>query len=339
MSYPRKSKLRRVRRTRAIHGVAAIRSGYHWGLILTLTINPAVDRNVLADRLVFEDRAYILSRSDSAGGRGINASRVLHSFGAETLAIATSGGKNGDLFEQLLENCGFPIDVVHINEEIRVNFTITDKHGLAIKLNELGPPLTNRDLERVEGAVAQRLGKAQWLMLCGSIPPGVSSDFYCQLIRMARGHGVKTLLDTDGDALLHGVEAEPTVVTPNQQEAERLLNRALITRAHFRDAVQRIKDMGPESVILSLGSRGAVAADSDGAIEIMPPRIDARSPIGAGDALAAAFVWAATQGRSFRDCARWGVAAGTAKAQLPGLEFATPEQTQQVYPSVELRDV
>src|SRR5579864_7950703 len=129
----------------------------------------------MVDRLVFEDRAYILSRSDAAGGRGINASRVLHSFGADTLAITTSGGANGDLFEHLLENSGFPADVVHIDEEIRVNFTITDKHGLAIKLNELGPPLTNRDLERVEEAVARRLPSAQWLMLCGSIPPGVSS--------------------------------------------------------------------------------------------------------------------------------------------------------------------
>lgn len=307
-------------------------------MILTLTLNPAVDRNVLADRLVFEDRAYILSRSDSAGGRGINASRVLHSFGAETLAIATSGGENGKVFENLIKEAGFPSAVVHIKEEIRINFTITDKHGLAIKLNELGPPLTNRDLERVEGTVAKHLPKASWLMLCGSIPPGVSSDFYCQLIRMARGHGVKTLLDTDGDALLHGVEAEPTVVMPNQQEAERLLNRALITRAHFRDAVQRIKAMGPESVVLSLASRGALAIDQKGTIEAVPPRIDVLSPIGAGDAMAAAFVWAERNKSAFADAVRWGVAAGTASAQLPGMEFASLQQTKQVYKSVEVRE-
>ncbi len=294
---------------------------------------------MLADRLVFEDRAYIISRSDSAGGRGINASRVLHSFGAKTLAIATSGGSNGELFKSLLKDAGFPVEFVHISEEIRVNFTITDKHGLTIKLNELGPPLSNRELESVEQAVATHLPKAKWLMLCGSIPPGVSSDFYCQLIRMARGHGVKTLLDTDGQALLHGVEAEPTVVMPNQQEAERLLNRALITRAHFQDAAQRIKGMGAESVVLSLGSRGALATDDNGTVEVVPPRIDALSPIGAGDAMAAAFTWAETTKKSFVDSVRWGVAAGTASTQLPGLEFATPEQVKQVYKSVEVREV
>ena len=108
-------------------------------MILTLTLNPAVDRNVLVDRLVFEDRAYILSREHSAGGRGINASRVLHSFDAKTLAVMTSGGSNGKLFESLLGDCGFPVEIVKIKEEIRTNFTITDKHGLTIKLNELGP--------------------------------------------------------------------------------------------------------------------------------------------------------------------------------------------------------
>jgi 1-phosphofructokinase family hexose kinase len=308
-------------------------------LILTLTLNPAVDRNVLVDRLVFEDRAYILAREHSAGGRGINASRVLHSFGAETHAVVTSGGNNGKYLESLLVNCGFAVETVIIKEEIRTNFIITDKQGLTIKLNELGPSLTNRDLERVEEAVAKRLAEARWLMLCGSLPPGVASDFYCQLIRMARGNDVNTLLDADGDALLHGIEAEPTVVTPNQQEAERLLNRALITRAHFRDAAQRIKTMGAESVILSLGSRGAVATDGNGTMEAVPPRVDALSPIGAGDALAAAFVWARVNQNNFADSVRWGVAAGTATAQLPGLQFATLEQATQIHKSVELRDV
>src|SRR5260370_37190774 len=97
---------------------------------------------------------------------------------------------------------------------------------------------------------------------------------------MAREKKVKTLLDTDGDALLHGVEAVPTVVTPNQQEAERLLNRALITRAHFVEAATRIKAMGAESVIGSLGSRVWVAMDGHRAVEAVRPRLDSVSPPG-----------------------------------------------------------
>lgn len=306
-------------------------------MILTLTVNPAIDRNILADRLVFEDRAYILSRSDSAGGRGINASRVLHSFGAKTLAIVTSGGPNGNRFEKLLAKAGFPVKVVCISHEIRINFAITDRQGLTVKLNELGPPITAGELADVEKTVESRLKSATWLMLCGSIPPDVSTDFYAKLIRMAREHKVKTLLDTDGDALVHGVEAGPTVVMPNQPEAERLLNRALITRQHFMDAVTRIKAMGPSSVLLSLGSRGVVALDDRHMMEALPPRIDALSPIGAGDALAAAFVWAAGKKKDFPDCVRWGVAAGSASASLPGMEFASLEQTKEMYKSVEVK--
>ena len=306
-------------------------------MILTLTVNPAIDRNILADRLVFEDRAYILSRTDSAGGRGINASRVLHSFGAKTLAIVTSGGANGQRFEKLLDKSGFPVKVVCISHDLRTNFAITDRQGLTVKLNELGPPITPEELVLIEKAVQTRLKSATWLMLCGSIPPDVSPDFYAKLIHMARDYKVKTLLDTDGEALVHGVEAGPTVVMPNQPEAERLLNRALITRQHFMDAVARIKAMGPSSVLLSLGSRGVVAVDDRHLLEALPPRIDALSPIGAGDALAAAFVWAASKKKDFPDCVRWAVAAGTASARLPGMEFASLEQTKEMYRSVEVK--
>jgi 1-phosphofructokinase family hexose kinase len=306
-------------------------------LILTVTINPSVDRNIEVDRLVFEDRAYILSRSDSAGGRGMNASRVLHSFGAKTLAIVTSGGVNGPRLEKLAAKSGFPVKVVPIHNEIRVNLTITDKQGLAIRLNERGPKITLEELTRMEKVVANRLESATWLMLCGSIPPGVSSDFYTKLIRLAREHKVKTMLDTDSDALLHGIEASPTIVSPNQPEAERLLNRALITRAQFLEAATRIKAMGAEAVMLSLGGRGVVAVNENQLLEVIPPRTDAVSPLGAGDALAAAYVWAATKKKDFAECVRWAVAAGTASAMQPGLVFANLEQTKEVYKSVEVR--
>ena len=306
-------------------------------MILTVTINPSVDRNVQVDRLVFEDRAYILARSDSAGGRGMNASRVLDSFGAKTLAIVTSGGASGQRLEKLAAKSGFPVKVVPIHNESRVNLTITDKQGLALRLNERGPLIKPEELTRVEKAVANRLESATWLMLCGSIPPGVSTDFYTQLIRMARERKVKTMLDTDGDALLHGIEAGPSIVSPNQPEAERLLNRALITRVQFLEAATRIKAMGAEAVILSLGGRGVVAVNENQLLEVIPPRIDAVSPLGAGDALAAAYVWAATKKKDFADCVRWAVAAGTASAKLAGLEFANLEQTKEVYKLVEVR--
>jgi 1-phosphofructokinase family hexose kinase len=305
-------------------------------LILTLTLNPAIDHNVTADRLVFEDRAYIVATHESAGGRGINAACVIHSFGGEVLAIAPQGGESGRRFKSLLCGCGYPTELVPIENEIRTNLTITDRQGLTLKLNQHGPNLSAAELDRLEAAVVAHLGEARWLMLCGSAPPGVPADFYAKLIRVAHARGVRTLLDTDGEPLAEGVAAGPTVVAPNQQEAERLLNTALMTRTHFLDAAARIQRMGAETVILSLGSRGAIGADRNRLMEALPPRIDAVCPIGSGDALAAAFTWAMDSGRTFEDSLRWGVAAGTASACLPGLRFAGLAQTEEMYGQVEL---
>ncbi|MDR3699427.1 MAG: 1-phosphofructokinase family hexose kinase [Candidatus Sulfopaludibacter sp.] len=306
-------------------------------MIVTLTINPAIDRILSVDRLAFEDRSYVNSSRESAGGRGINASAVLHAFGAETTAVFPSGGASGKRLESLLGDCGFLIAVIPIHNPIRTNLTVTDRHGLTVNLNETGPALTKAEVTRVERVVNERLEHATWLMVCGSLPPGVPSSFYAKLIGMAREHKVKTLLHGDGQALREGIEAKPTVVTPNQQEAERLLGRTLLTRTHSLEAAALIRRMGPEMVVLSLGSRGAIGAFADGLVEAIPPRVDAVCPIGAGDALSAAYVWSMTRKANPAEALRWGVAAGTASSRLPGMGFASLEQTREIYRQVEVR--
>jgi 1-phosphofructokinase family hexose kinase len=306
-------------------------------------MNPAIDRTILVDRLAFDDRAYILSSKDSPGGRGINAAYVIHSFGGRTLAIFPAGGERGARFEHAIKDCGFPVATVPIRNDIRLNFTITDRHGLTVKLNEIGPRLERDELASVEGTVEGQLGGASWLLLCGSLPPGVPADFYAQLIARAKKKGVRTLLDTDGEPLSQGIEAGPTNVIPKHQEAERLLNTVLLTRSHSLAAVRRILSMGAESVILSLGSRGAIGALGDHAKsslwEAVPPRVDAISPIGAGDAMAAAVIWSISRGADFAQALRWGVAAGTASAKLPGMTFPSLEQVREVHDDVDLRHI
>jgi len=248
-------------------------------LILTLTINPAIDRTITADKLVFEDRGYILETAEAAGGRGINASQVIHSFGGKTVAILTVGGATGQKIEKSLGKAGFPFDAVHVHSESRTNLTVSDRQGLTIKLNEMGAPLRAEELAEIRKRVEARLAKASWLMICGSIQPGVAPHYYCEIIEMAKAHGVKTLLDTDGEALQHAMEARPTVITPNQHEAERVLGRALITRNQYLEAVDAMHAMGPENVILSLGARGAVGACAEGVFEVLPPRAGAGEPL------------------------------------------------------------
>ena len=166
------------------------------------------------------------------------------------------------------------------------------------------------DLERLDGAA--------WLLLCGSLPPGMSPDFYARLIAIAREKKVRTLLDTGGEALRLGLEARPAMVKPNRHEAERLLNRPLLTRQHCVEALQEIARMGAEMVVLSLGSDGAMGVSGNGSYHAHAPEIKLACPIGAGDALAATCVWSLSQGHSFPEALQWGVAAGTAAAAKIG---------------------
>jgi len=308
-------------------------------LFLTLTLNPAIDKTVSVDRLVFEDRAYILSSGEAAGGRGLNASRLLHSYGVPTVAIVPSGGDAGVRLRQYLACSGYRFEMVPIQRSIRTNLIITDRQGLTVKLNEPGPELSPEELAHLEQAVISHLDGASWLLLCGSLPPGVSPDSYRRLIRQAKRQGVRTLVDSDAEVLQDALLEGPTAVTPNQHEASRLLNKGLITRQHIRNAAQRILAMGAESVILSLGSRGALAARDGLILEAVPPSIDAVCPIGAGDALNAAFAWAMTQNGDFADAVRWAVAAGTASARLPGMQFAALETTREIYNRIEVRQL
>ena len=308
-------------------------------MIVTLTINPAIDRIISVDRLAFEDRSYINSSRESAGGRGINSACVIHSFGGQTLAVLTSGGDAGRRLEKHLCDCGIPISVAPIANETRTNLTVTDKHGLTVNLNEQGPSLGKDEVVRVERLVRETLDRASWLMMCGSLPPGVPAAFYGRLVDMARHKKVKTWLHAGGEALREGVEARPTVAAPNQQEAERLLGRTLLTRTHCLEAAQQIRTMGPETVVLTLGSRGAVGVFADGLMEALPPRVESVCPIGAGDALSAAYVWAMRRKPNAAEALRWGVAAGTASARLPGMKFADMAQTEEIYRKVEVRRV
>ncbi len=239
---------------------------------------------------------------------------------------------------EYLRHEGFRSRTVAVRNEIRTNLTITDRRGLTVNLNERGPELTSTELAKIERSVVRSLDRAKWLLLCGSLPPGVPPSFYAKLIGLARKKKVHTLLHASGEALKEGIAARPSVVTPNQNEAERLLDRSLVTRIQCLEAAAEIRGLGATSVALSLGSRGAVAAFADGLYEAVPPQIDAVCPIGSGDALTAAYAWRMNKGRSTGpEALRWGVAAGTASALLPGMTFASLDETKDMYERIELR--
>lgn len=306
-------------------------------MILTLTLNPAIDLVLGTERFEFGDRAFVTAEAETAGGKGINAARVIRAYGGEVLALAPIGGRRGCRFQALLGADGLPAELVKVQGETRRNVAVTDAAGVTLKLDQRGRPLSDSELRRIEAAVERQLPSLDWLMLTGSLPPGTPSDTYRRLASRARRAGARVLVDTSGPALAEALEAGPDVVKPNRSEAAALLGRELPTVDDAALAAREIRAMGATRVVLSLGEQGAVAATRLGALLATPPLAGTGCPVGAGDVLAAACVWAMDRGEPFEEAFRWGVAAATVAASRPGLEFGTPAEADALRRRIEVR--
>ncbi len=309
-------------------------------MVLTLTLNPAVDVSLRTDRIIYDDRSYIDSETHQAGGKGVNAARALRDFGVEAVeAVAPYGGAHGDRFAQLVREGGLPVTLIPVQGETRRNVAVVDDEGLTLKLDQRGSPLAAVELEAIEAALLAKLPEASWLTLNGSLPPGVPEDYYAKLIRLASQHGVRTLLDTSGAALAPALAAGPTVAKPNRPEAEKLLDRGLLSERATLAAAVEILGRGPEHVILSLGGHGAIAVWSGGRIHAAPPEVQTGSPIGAGDVLGAITVGALERGDDFPEAFLWGVAAATVAAALPGLGTGPMADVERMRERIEVRQL
>lgn len=306
-------------------------------MILTVSLNPAVDADLEIERLHFEDRNPILAERRQPGGKAINISRVLHELGARTLALTTAGGRVGTELRQRLRAANIPTCVVPVRGETRVNLSLSERaSGHSIRLNSRGPELTAEELRAVFAAVERVLPSAKMLALSGSLPPSVSSNVYARLIRLARRFGVPTALDADGQPLRHGIAARPWMVKPNRFEAERLLGEKM------RDPLKAAKKIhlrfGVETVLLSLGNEGAVLVARGVCLQARPPRVRVRSAIGAGDSALAAFLWCWLKSRDLAGSLRWAMAAGAASAMRPAPELCRRQDVERLVRRINLLD-
>ena len=307
-------------------------------MILTLTLNPAIDLALGTKRISVSERTFITHETVTAGGKGINAARVIHEYGGNTLALAPVGGRNGQRFDELLRVARIPAKLVPVDGETRRNIAVTDELGKTVKLDQSGTPLSRVDLARIEEEVSRRLPNLDWLMLSGSLPPSTPVDIYSRLAEQAKRAGVSVLLDTSGPALEASLAAEPAIVKPNLAEAEELLQRSLPALDDALRAAEEIRLLGAERVVLSLGADGAVGTGDGGVLHARIPTPVTGSAVGAGDVLAAVSVWALARGESFAEALRWGVAAATVAASLPGPEFGSIGEADRLRETVEVRE-
>ncbi len=297
-------------------------------MIATVTLNPALDKTIYVDRLLPYDTNRISKIEMDAGGKGINASRVLEELGTETLALGFLGGRTGRQIENELKLEGVPTDFVWVAGETRTNISVQDASGAPpTMLNEPGPAVSAEELEQLERKVCDAAPRSEFIVFGGSTAPGVPREIYCDLCNLARRCGEsKIILDSEGEAMIRGMECRPFMIKPNRDEVRRLVGIDIKGQDDALQALKLLRGKGIELVVISMGAKGAIAQDGGGAWFAVPPDVKPVSTIGSGDSMVAGIAHVLSQGGDLGEALRWGSAAGAATAMTDGTEIGQRER-------------
>ncbi len=296
-------------------------------MIVTLTLNPSLDRTIEVDRLVRGTMTRATSARLDPGGKGVNVSRALLANGVPSVAVVPVGGPDGEQLVRLLEADGIPLRAVRVDGRTRSNVTIAEPDGVVTKLNEPGEPLSGKELDAVADAVLGETETASWVVLCGSLPPSVPAGIYARMCEFFTQAGVRVAVDASGPALLAAVEAAPILIKPNRDELAEAVGRPVDSVGDAVEAAQRLRERGAGSVLASLGADGAVLVEApchhhDGVTIGEAPVVGTRSTVGAGDALLAGFLAAGARGS---EALAEGLAWGAAAVRLPASRMPRPQ--------------
>jgi 6-phosphofructokinase 2 len=300
-------------------------------MIYTITLNPALDRTMEVDGLVADDANRILREARYAGGKGIDVSRVIAELGGESIALGFIGGYDGLELEGRLINEGVLCDFTRIGGETRTNIILVDrKNKTQIMLNAAGPKITPAEIGLFFEKIRSLPHDAEFVVVSGSVPPGVSTNIYAQIITTLKGMGIRVALDADGELLHHGYKANPFLIKPNIHEFQRLTGLRSTEIDDFRKASRHIVKGGIEIVLISMGPQGIVGVTRDEALWAMPPQVEVVSPVGAGDSAVAGFIYALTKGMDFRESLILATATGTAAVKTPGTELCKTKDVAKI---------
>jgi 1-phosphofructokinase len=271
-------------------------------MILTVTLNPAIDQTIEVEQLKVESLNHVLKTRRDPGGKGINVSRVIHSLGGSTIATGFLAGDAGAYIEKTLSHIGIACNFVQVDGETRTNIKVFDKTRLEItELNEPGPMIEAKDLMELKLKLDLLIKPKSYVVLSGSAPQNLGPQIYADLIRFIKSKDAVVFFDADGALFKEGLKAKPQMIKPNRKELERYFGRSLASDDELLKAARQLTALGIELVFISLGSEGAMAVNAEKAYRLMPLQVDAHSSVGAGDAFVGACVFALERGLDFKD--------------------------------------
>jgi 1-phosphofructokinase/tagatose 6-phosphate kinase len=272
------------------------------------------------------------------GGKGVNIARAIKRLGQPVIATGLAGGATGTRIVEALNDEAILNSFVRVREESRTNTAVLDPTtGLHTEINERGPSISIQELELFRDKLQYLAKGASICVFAGSLPRGVEPDVYANLIRGVRKLGVTTIIDTDGEPLRLAVRSEPDVVSPNELEAEELVGHEFNDADDRVQAVAEIARLGPAEAIMTVPDgcyAQVLEAGSPVLYRVSIEPLEARSPIGSGDAFLAGYVASRYAAREPVDCLRYGVACGAESTQHIGAGILEPGRVERLLEGV-----
>lgn len=301
--------------------------------IVTLTMNPAIDKSSSVGNVVAERKLYCTAPRFEPGGGGINVCRAIKKLGGESLALYPSGGPTGEMLQFLFDQEGLTHHPVPVKGWLRENLIVLEEStGQQFRFGMPGPELGDEEWQQCLDELSNIKPTPDYVVASGSIPPGVPADFYARVARISKDIGAQVVVDTSGEALHLALKEGVFLIKPNIREFRDLAGQDVKEEAQIKAAAIRLVESGQsEVVVISLSASGALMVSKDVVEHIVPPTVPIISKVGAGDSMVAGIVLSLARGMSQRDAVRFGIAAGTAAVMTPGTELCRREDTERLY--------
>lgn len=300
--------------------------------IVTITFSPCIDKSTSVASLVPEKKLHCSTPKLEPGGGGINIARAIKKLGGESIAIFPSGGYTGKYFNHLLEKENIPAVIIETNNETRENIIVFDESSTnQYRFGMPGTALNESEWKQCLTAV-EEINDIEFIIASGSLPPGVPSNIYAQLARIAKNKNAKFVVDTSGEALKQAVEEGVYLLKPNLGELCSLAGKATLQTMEVKDVARAIIEKEKcEVMIVSMGADGAMLVTKDMAEIIIAPTVIRKSTVGAGDSMLAGIIFYLSKGRGIVEAAQYGVACGTAATLNTGTELCKKEDADKLY--------
>ena len=299
--------------------------------IYTISLNSSIDFSFYLKDIVFEDVNRIEKIRIDPGGKGMNISRMLNKLGEKSIPITFIGKDNGRFYKDLLkrEKIEFIIPV-EISGNLRniYNF-IAEKRVL--RFNEKGPKIKGEELKKFWKILLNlKFKKDDFLVMSGSIPPGIKKNIYGEIIKKTRKFNIHTFVDADGEVLKEAIKEKPFLIKPNMDELERCLNIKIESFEKMKDICNHLINSGISIITVTLGKKGAILFTKEKIIYGKPPKVNFKSSIGCGDAFLAGFLYKFKREENYKECLKFAIACGAGKAEEEGTKMPSLSKIKKI---------